>query len=145
MTVRGIKTEARVGDPPSPQASVGNAQGIPFPTTVDMVWFEAVTSRIRLLNASTMYRFPSESSAGLRGSYKLALVAAPPSPTKPFPTTVETVFVLAVYRRTRSLQKSPIQRLPVAESTNSPEGLVSSIAVAAPSPLNPNVVVPTIV
>src|SRR5450631_1011267 len=145
VTVRGIKIKASTAGPPSPHGKAGWAHGIPVPTAVDM-FPDVSTLRIRLFSASTKYRLPCESNAGARGSYKLALVAGPPSPTKPLPTTVVMILVLAVYRRMRLLQKSAIQRLPVMGSTNSPAGFVNSADRAGPpSPLNPKVVFPTIV
>src|SRR5271170_1938324 len=67
VTVRGIKSAAEAAGPPSPHGSVGCGQGIPVPTTVVIVWPEALTSRTRLFCASTRNRLPLVSSAGLRG------------------------------------------------------------------------------
>ena len=101
VTVRGTEMEALVAGPLSPHVSCGCGHGIPLPTSVEMTWVVAFTSRIRLFDVSTIYKLPCTSSAGLRGSYKLALVAGPPSPTNPFPTAVEICPLPGVYRRMR--------------------------------------------
>jgi len=76
----------------------------------------AVTSRMRLLCLSTMYRLPAPSNTTAAGLYKFAADAEPPSPhtavellhAVPLPDTLLRIPVAAVTLRTRWSNKSAI-------------------------------------
>src|SRR6266480_4555930 len=74
----GVFRLADVAAPPSPHAAVDGEQAVPLPATVLIV--VPVTLRIRWSKVSAMYALPEPSTATPSGTFRLADVAAPPSP-----------------------------------------------------------------
>src|SRR6185437_9760153 len=86
----GLLRPALVAGPLSPEKPA-----TPFPATVLMMP-SGVTLRMRWLPVSAMYRLPEESTANPACAlerFKAALVAAPPSPEKPFVLLPATVLI----------------------------------------------------
>ena len=110
--------------------------------------FTASSLRTRWLLESAMKTLPPPSTAISRGTFKLALVAGPPSPPNPatpFPATVVMMPVAVATRRTRWLLESAMNTLP-APSTATPDGFHNEALVPAPpSPLKPSVPLPATV
>ena len=95
---------------PSPEKPVA-----PSPATVVIMPMEASTQRTRLLSVSAINRLPSLSRTMPQGKLRLAPVANPPSPEKPFipfPTTVVMMPEDASTRQIRELSLSAMNRLP---------------------------------
>jgi hypothetical protein len=84
----------------------------------------AETFRTRLLSLSEMKRLPDPSTAMPTGTESCALVAAPPSPEKPWVPLPAIVVMIppAETLRIRLLPVSEMKRLP-DPSTATPEGL----------------------
>ncbi len=87
-----------------------------------------------------MYRFPEESTAMPVGWFRIALLAAPPSPLKPsepLPTTVLILPLAASTMRMRASWRSVMYRLAAASSAMEYGSIKPARVAAAPSPAYP--------